>query len=159
ALLAEVRKIFDGPVALSGAISRGQDVLAARAMGADFDYIGTRFIASHEAQAQEAYKQMLVDAQANDILYTPFFTGIPGNYLKPSISASGLDPENLPVANPEGTNFGSTRTKAWRDIWGAGQGVGRIDSDLSVEHIVDKLKQEYHQACLSLNDSFAGAHI
>lgn len=157
ALLAEVRKIFDGPVALSGAISRGQDVLAARAMGADFAYIGTRFIASHEAQAQEAYKQMLVDAQANDILYTPFFTGIPGNYLKPSISAAGLDPENLPVANPDGTNFGSTRTKAWRDIWGAGQGVGSIDSVLSVEHIVDKLKEEYRQACLSLKDSFAGA--
>jgi nitronate monooxygenase len=159
ALLAEVRKIFDGPIALSGAISRGQDVLAARAMGADFAYIGTRFIASHEAQAQDNYKEMLVQAQANDILYTPFFTGIPGNYLKPSIAAAGLDPENLPVANPDGTNFGSTRTKAWRDIWGAGQGVGSIDSVLSVEHIVDKLKQEYHQACLSLNDSFAGAHI
>lgn len=157
ALLAEVRKIFDGPVALSGAISRGQDVLAARAMGADFAYIGTRFIASHEAQAQESYKQMLVDAQANDILYTPFFTGIPGNYLKPSISAAGLDPDNLPVTNPDGTNFGSTRTKAWRDIWGAGQGVGSIDSILSVQHIVDKLKQEYHQASLSLNDTFAGA--
>lgn len=157
ALLAEVRKIFDGPVALSGAISRGQDVLAARAMGADFAYIGTRFIASHEAQAQEGYKQMLVDAQANDILYTPFFTGIPGNYLKPSISAAGLDPDNLPVISPDGTNFGSTRTKAWRDIWGAGQGVGSIDSILSVQHIVDKLKQEYQQASLSLNDTFAGA--
>lgn len=157
ALLAEVRKIFDGPVALSGAISRGQDVLAARAMGADFAYIGTRFIASHEAQAQEGYKQMLVDAQANDILYTPFFTGIPGNYLKPSISAAGLDPDNLPIDSAAGTNFGSTRTKAWRDIWGAGQGVGSIDSVLSVQHIVDKLKQEYQQAGLSLNDSFAGA--
>lgn len=159
ALLAEVRKVFDGPVALSGAISRGQDILAARAMGADFAYIGTRFIASHESQAQENYKQMLVQAQANDILYTPFFTGIPGNYLKPSIVAAGLNPESLPAPNLDGTNFGSgrERSKAWRDIWGAGQGVGSIDSILSVQHIVDKLKQEYQQAFLSLNDSFAGA--
>jgi nitronate monooxygenase len=157
ALLAEVRKVFDGPIALSGAITRGQDVLAARAMGADFAYIGTRFIASREAQAQDAYKQMLVQAQASDILYTPFFTGIPGNYLKPSISAAGLDPDNLSGANSQGIDFGSTRTKAWRDIWGAGQGVGSIDSVLSVEHIVDKLKQEYRQACHALNDSFAEA--
>lgn len=157
ALLAEVRKIFDGPVALSGAISRGQDVLAARAMGADFAYIGTRFIASHEAQAQEAYKQMLVQAQANDILYTPFFTGIPGNYLKSSITAAGLDPDALPSSSPDGTNFGSTRTKAWRDIWGAGQGVGSIDDIMSVEAIVEKLKREYRQAYAALGDSFAGA--
>ena len=157
ALLAEVRKIFDGPIALSGAITRGQDVLAARAMGADFAYIGTRFIASHEAQAQDAYKQMLVRAQANDILYTPFFTGIPGNYLKPSILAAGLDPDNLPISSPDGTDFGSTRTKAWRDIWGAGQGVGSIDSVLPVAHIVNQLKREYRQACLSLDDAFAGA--
>src|SRR5690606_11286328 len=100
ALLAEVRKIFDGPIALSGAISRGQDVLAARAMGADFAYIGTRFIASAEANAPEAYKQMLVNGQASDILYTPYFSGIPGNYLKPSIAASGLDPEQLPDLEP-----------------------------------------------------------
>src|SRR5690606_2869267 len=98
ALVAEVRKIFDGPVILSGAITRGQDVLAARALGADFAYIGTRFIASEEARAHEEYKQMLVDTQASDIVYTPFFTGIPGNYLKPSIAAAGLDPENLPHA-------------------------------------------------------------
>lgn len=157
ALLAEVRKIFDGPIALSGAISRGHDVLAARAMGADFAYIGTRFIASHEAQAQDAYKHMLVAAQAHDILYTPYFTGIPGNYLKPSISAAGLDPEALPASNPDGTNFGSTRSKAWRDIWGAGQGVGSIDDISSVETIVEKLKQEYHAAYSSLGDSFAEA--
>ncbi len=157
ALLAEVRNVFDGPIALSGAITRGQDVLAARAMGADFAYIGTRFIASREAQAQDAYKQMLVQAQASDILYTPFFTGIPGNYLKPSISAAGLDPDNLSGANAQGIDFGSTRTKAWRDIWGAGQGVGSIDSVMSVEHIVDRLKQEYRQACQALNDSFAEA--
>ena len=156
ALLAEVRKIFDGPIALSGAISRGHDVLAARAMGADFAYIGTRFIASHEAHAQEAYKQMLVDAQANDILYTPFFTGIPGNYLKPSIAAAGLDPDTLASSNPDGTNFGSTRTKAWRDIWGAGQGVGSIDSISSVATIVEKLKDEYREAYSALGDSFTG---
>ncbi len=156
ALLAEVRKIFDGPIALSGAISRGHDVLAARAMGADFAYIGTRFIASHEAQAQDAYKQMLVDAQANDILYTPFFTGIPGNYLKPSIAAAGLDPDTLASSNPDGTNFGSTRTKAWRDIWGAGQGVGSIDSISSVATIVEKLKDEYREAYTALGDSFTG---
>lgn len=156
ALLAEVRKIFDGPIALSGAISRGHDVLAARAMGADFAYIGTRFIASHEAQAQDAYKQMLVDAQANDILYTPFFTGIPGNYLKPSIAAAGLDPDTLASSNPDGTNFGSTRTKAWRDIWGAGQGVGSIDSISSVATIVEKLKDEYREAYSALGDSFTG---
>ncbi|PLC50486.1 nitronate monooxygenase [Pollutimonas subterranea] len=157
ALLAEVRKIFDGPIALSGAISRGHDVLAARAMGADFAYIGTRFIASHEAQAQEAYKQMLVNAQASDVIYTPFFTGIPGNYLKPSIAAAGLDPDALPASNPDGTDFGSTRTKAWRDIWGAGQGVGSIDSISSVETIVEKLKQEYREASSVLGDSFAEA--
>ncbi|MDS1140292.1 nitronate monooxygenase family protein [Pusillimonas sp. SM2304] len=157
ALLAEVRKIFDGPIALSGAISRGHDVLAARAMGADFAYIGTRFIASDEAQAQDAYKQMLVDAQANDVLYTPFFTGIPGNYLKPSITAAGLDPDNLPKADPDAANFGTTRSKPWRDIWGAGQGVGSIDSVLPVAQIVDRLKQEYQRACHGLNDGFKEA--
>lgn len=157
ALLAEVRKIFDGPIALSGAISRGHDVLAARAMGADFAYIGTRFIASDEAHAQDAYKQMLVDAQANDVLYTPFFTGIPGNYLKPSITAAGLDPDNLPKADPDAANFGTTRSKPWRDIWGAGQGVGSIDSVLPVAQIVDRLKQEYQRACHGLNDGFKEA--
>src|SRR5690606_25782336 len=116
ALLAEVRKIFKGPIALSGAISRGQDVLAARAMGADFAYIGTRFIASDEANAQEDYKQMLVGAQASDIVYTPYFSGIPGNYLKPSITAAGFDPEHLPDQEPNVTNFGNTRSKVWRDI-------------------------------------------
>jgi nitronate monooxygenase len=158
ALLAEVRKIFDGPIILSGAISRGADVLAARAMGADFAYIGTRFIASHEARAQEAYKEMLVQSQAHDIIYTPFFTGIPGNYLKPSISAAGLDPENLPLAKEEASNFGTTRNKPWRDIWGAGQGVGSIESILHVEEIVAKLKGEYQQAARSLDDAFTRGH-
>src|SRR5690606_21059823 len=154
ALLAEVRKIFDGPIALSGAISRGDDILAARAMGADFAYIGTRFIASEEAHAQDAYKQMLVDTQANDVLYTPFFTCIPGNYLKPSITASGLDPDNLPTPDPDAANFGTTRSKPWRDIWGAGQGVGSIDSVLPMSQIVDRLKQEYRQAFQGLDDGF-----
>ncbi|HEY9572566.1 MAG TPA: nitronate monooxygenase family protein, partial [Pusillimonas sp.] len=154
ALLAEVRKMYDGPIALSGSITRGQDVLAARAMGADFAYIGTRFIASAEARADEAYKQMLVQARAQDIIYTPYFTGIPGNYLKPSITAAGLDPDNLPTAGSEHSNFGTTRSKPWRDIWGAGQGVGSIDSILPVRQIVEKLKAEYRQAHAQLNDGF-----
>lgn len=156
ALLAEVREIYDGPVALSGAISRGQDVLAARAMGADFAYIGTRFIASAEARAQEAYKEMLVRSQANDIVYTPYFTGIPGNYLKSSVAAAGLDPDNLPQVKTEIANFASTESRAWRDIWGAGQGVGSIDSIMPVEHIVERLKLEYRSAHLGLKDAFAG---
>lgn len=154
ALLGEVRKIFDGPIALSGAISRGQDILAARAMGADFAYVGTRFIASTEARAQEAYKNMLVRSQASDILYTPFFTGIPGNYLKPSIAAAGLDPDDLPSPQATATNFGSTRSKPWKDIWGAGQGVGNIDSIEDVAHIVATLRREYLQGCVALHDSF-----
>lgn len=155
ALLAEIRKEFSGPIALSGAISRGEDIAAARAMGADFAYIGTRFIASTEARAEPAYKQGLVDACANDILNTPFFTGIPANYLKQSIIAAGLDPDNLTGASAQDTDFGSnTSVKAWKDIWGAGQGVGSIDSIRPVQAIVDRLKQEYIQACASLNDRF-----
>lgn len=154
ALLAEVRKVFDGPVVLSGAIAKGGDVLAARAMGADFAYIGTRFIASVEARAAQAYKEMLVQAQANDIIYTPFFTGIPGNYLKSSIAAAGLDPEQLPHADSSAMDFGTSRSKPWRDIWGAGQGVGSIDSILPVASIVDKLKNEYRLAMGDLNQTF-----
>src|SRR5690606_8106428 len=117
-------------------------------------YIGTRFIASTESLADEAYKQMLVQAHAQDILYTPFFTGIPGNYLKPSIAAAGLDPDNLPAPDTDRTNFGTSRSKPWRDIWGAGQGVGSIDSVLPVQHLVAQLKAEYQQAHASLNDPF-----
>lgn len=156
ALLGEVRKIFHGPIALSGCITRGHDILAARAMGADFAYIGTRFIASHEAHAADAYKQMIVDARAADILYTPFFSGIPGNYLKPSIVAAGLDPEHLVGKNQQHADFGTSRNKPWRDIWSAGQGVGGIDAVLSVQHIVDKLTQEYRQAAAALQDPFSG---
>ncbi len=152
ALLGEVRRIFDGPICLSGAISRGQDVLAARAMGADFAYIGTRVIASTEAHAQPEYKQMIVNTAAADIVYTPYFTGIPGNYLKPCVRAIGLDPDHLPAA--QDTHFGSDSKKAWRDIWGAGQGVGNIDSILPTADIVARLRDEYQQAVQSLRDGF-----
>ena len=152
ALLGEIRRIFDGPICLSGAISRGQDVLAARAMGADFAYVGTRFIASTEANAQPEYKRMIVDTAAADIVYTPYFTGIPGNYLKPCVRAIGLDPDNLPAAH--GTNFGSDSKKAWRDIWGAGQGVGNIDAVLPTADIVARLRDEYREAAQALRDGF-----
>ncbi len=151
ALLSEIRRIYDGPLVLSGAISTGEGVLAARAMGADFAYMGTRFIASTEANATEAYKDMIVKASAADVLYTPFFTGIPGNYLKASITASGLDPANLPIEKQSDRNFGSTRVKPWKDVWGAGQGVGSIDSVASTADIVARLRKEYAQALASLN--------
>lgn len=154
ALVGEVRRFFDGPLALSGAISRGQDIAAARAMGADFAYIGTRFIASKEANAMEGYKQAILESSAKDILYTPFFTGIPGNYLKKSITAAGLDPDNLPVMDKDDANFGSTRSKPWKDIWGAGQGVGNIDAVEPVAHIVARLEQEYRDSIRKLNDNF-----
>ncbi|MDY0272594.1 MAG: nitronate monooxygenase family protein [Advenella sp.] len=146
AILPEVRKFFDGPIALSGSITNGSSILAARALGADFAYIGTRFIASHEANADERYKKMIVESSAKDILYTPFFTGIPGNYLTPSIIASGLNPENLTEEEKLATNFGSTRVKPWKDIWGAGQGVGSINSVESTADIVNNMKQEYNAA-------------
>lgn len=154
ALVGEVRKMFDGPIVLSGAISRGQDVAAARAMGADFAYVGTRFIASKEASAKEAYKQAIVDASAKDILYTPYFTGIPGNYLKSSIRASGLDPDNLPAVDKSSANFGASRSKPWKDVWGAGQGVGNIADVRSVAEIVTQLKREYLATVQSLDDAF-----
>lgn len=156
ALVGEIRRFFDGPLMLSGAISRGDDIAAARAMGADFAYIGTRFIASAEANAAEGYKQNIVDSSAKDILYTPFFTGIPGNYLKPSIAAAGLDPDNLPVVDKSSANFGSSRSKPWKDIWGAGQGVGNIDTVLPVAEIVTQLEREYRDSIQRMNDCFAG---
>ena len=156
ALLSEIRSIYDGPLILSGAISTGEGVLAARAMGADFAYMGTRFIASTEANAPEAYKDMIVQASASDVLYTPFFTGIPGNYLKASITASGLDPANLPAEQQSDRNFGSTRVKPWKDVWGAGQGVGGIDSVASTADIVARLREEYARAQAGLNrEAFA----
>ena len=146
ALLSEVRRFYDGPLILSGAITTGEHVLAAQAMGADFAYMGTRFIASEEANASEGYKSAIVDASASDVLYTPFFTGIPGNYLKASVVAAGLDPANLPAPDSGASNFGSGRAKPWKDIWGAGQGVGGIDSVLPTREIVARLRAEYAQA-------------
>lgn len=159
ALVAEIRKIFDGPLALSGSIASGRAILAAQAMGADYAYVGTRFIASREANASEAYKQALVDAAAADIVYTPYFTGVHGNYLKRSIVAAGLDPDNLPARDKSAMNFGGQPAeggaKAWRDIWGAGQGVGSIDAVLPAAEIVDRLKREYQAARAALcNESF-----
>ena len=130
ALVQEVRKFWDGPIALSGAITTGRAVLAAEAMGADFAYIGTRFIATQEARAEGRYKDMIVGSEAADILYTPYFTGVNGNYLTKSVLASGLNPEELPVREKNSMTFGSNRVKAWKDVWGAGQGVGgSIDVD------------------------------
>lgn len=146
ALLAEVRRIFDGPIALSGAISTGDGILAARAMGADFAYMGTRFIASEEANADIAYKKMLIDSSAKDIIYTPYFTGIPGNYLRASISASGLDPDKLKLEDETAMNFGSHKPKAWKEIWSAGQGVGSIDKIETISNIISGLKKEYETA-------------
>jgi nitronate monooxygenase len=146
ALVAEVRRIFDGPIALSGSITRGQQILAAQAMGADLAYIGTRFIATREANAAEGYKRMIVDSSAADVLYTPFFTGVHGNYLKPSIAAQGLDPDALPPRDKTAMNFGSTSVKAWRDIWGAGQGVGSITDAPSTAEVVARLRAEYAEA-------------
>lgn len=152
ALVEEIRQWFDGPLLLAGAISTGRGILAAQAMGADMAYIGTPFIATEEARAVDAYKQAIVEAQASDIVYSNYFTGIHGNYLKPSIAAAGLDPDNLPVADPSKMDFetASTGAKAWKDIWGAGQGVGSVKSVTSVATLVDRLEEEYRAARASL---------
>lgn len=146
ALLAEVRRFWHGPVALSGAITNGNQVLAALAMGADLAYVGTRFIATTEANAPAAYKQSIVASSADDILYTPYFTGVHGNYLKSSIVAQGLDPAALPPRDKSAMDFGSGRAKAWRDIWSAGQGVGSIDAVDSVAEVVERMAGEFHSA-------------
>ena len=148
ALVGEVRRVFDGPIALSGSIATGDAVLAAQAMGADFAYVGTRFIASQEAHASEAYKRSITDAAAADIVYTNLFTGVHGNYIRESILNSGLDPENLPQADKSKMDFssGSSKAKAWKDIWGAGQGVGQIDAIQSAGEIVARMKAEYDAA-------------
>jgi len=153
ALLGEVRRFFDGPIALAGAITTGRAVLAARAMGADLAYVGTRFIATAEAQAPEGYKKMVVQSRAADVVYTPFFTGVHGNYLRGSITASGLDPDALPAADKTRMSFGSARgPKAWKEIWGAGQGVGTIDEVLPVRELVARMRAEYESARASLCD-------
>jgi len=151
ALVGEVRKFYDGPIILSGAITHGAAILSAQAMGADLAYIGTRFIATTEANAGDAYKQAIVDSAAADVVYTPYFTGVHGNYLKKSILAAGLDPANLPEKDKTAMNFGgSTAAKAWKDIWGAGQGVGLIDEVLPTAELVLRLKQEYRAAKAAL---------
>jgi nitronate monooxygenase len=148
ALVPEIRQWFEGPLALSGAIANGASILAAQALGADFGYIGTRFIATREANADARYKEAIVNSAAGDILYTNLFTGVLGNYLKASVISAGLDPDNLPQADPSRMNFGSgsAKAKAWRDIWGAGQGVGQIADVPSVEDVVARLAGEYAAA-------------
>ena len=146
ALIQEIRQWFDGPIALSGAIASGGAVLAAQAMGADFGYIGSAFIATDEARAVEGYKQAIVAGSSDDIVYSNLFTGVHGNYLKPSILAAGLDPDNLPESDPTKMNFGGDAKKAWKDIWGCGQGIGAIDEVLPAAELVARLKREYLQA-------------
>ena len=146
AFVQEMREWFNGPIALSGAIAHGGAVLAAQAMGADFAYIGSAFIATHEARASQAYKDCIVNSNSDDIVYTNAFTGVNGNYLAPSIISAGLDPEHLPQKDPSDMNFSSTSTKVWKDIWGAGQGIGAVHSVVSARELVQRLKQEYVQA-------------
>ncbi len=148
ALVQEIREWFDGPLLLAGAIANGGSILAAQAMGADMAYIGSPFIATREARATDAYKQAIVEAYANDIVYSNYFTGVHGNYLKASIIASGLDPDNLPVADPSKMDFASAATgaKAWKDIWGAGQGVGAVKAVEPVSSLVDRFAAEYAAA-------------
>lgn len=146
ALIQEIRQWFDGPLALSGSIASGGAILAAQAMGADFAYIGSAFIATHEARAQDAYKQAIVDSNSDDIVYSNLFTGVHGNYLAPSIRAAGLDPDNLPESDPSKMNFGGDAKKAWKDIWGCGQGIGAINAVTSTAELVGKLRSEYEEA-------------
>ncbi|ERS82320.1 hypothetical protein Q671_03180 [Halomonas sp. PBN3] len=149
AFVAEVRQMFDGPLVLAGGIGCGEQILAAQALGADLVYMGTRFIASHEANAVEAYKRMVVDSRAADIVYSDLFTGVHGNYLRASIERAGLDPDDLPSGDKGQMRYGSgggSKPKAWRDIWGAGQGVGAIQFRQSVAEIVDELERDYRAA-------------
>ncbi len=146
ALIQEIREWFDGPVALSGSIATGGAVLAAQAMGADFAYIGSAFIATEEARAAEDYKQAVVDSTSDDIVLSNLFTGVHGNYLAPSIRNAGLDPENLPESDPSKMNFGGDAKKAWKDIWGCGQGIGAIKAVVPAAELVARLKREYQAA-------------
>ena len=155
ALLREVKEWFDGTVILSGSIGDGYSVASSLALGADFAYMGTRFIASKEANADQEYKKMLEESAASDIVYSSLFTGVLGNYLKPSIANAGLDPDNLPDADKSAMNFGSggnTDSKAWKDIWGSGQGIGRITDSPSVSDLVDRLKAEYLESAKELQN-------
>jgi len=149
ALIQEIREWFSGPLLLSGSIASGDAVLAAQAMGADLAYIGSAFIATDEANATEGYKQAIVDCGADDIVYSNLFTGVWGNYLRPSIESAGLDPDNLPVSDPTKMDFGSggnTDAKAWKDIWGSGQGIGAVKTTGPAAQYIDKLYEEYQAA-------------
>ncbi len=150
ALIQEIRDWFDGPIALGGAIATGRAVLAARAIGADFAYIGSPFIATAEANAVPGYKQAIVDSRAADIIYSDLFTGVHGNYLKSSIEAAGLDPHALPKGDVTTMDFGASATKAWRDIWGSGQGVGAIDAIRPAADLIARLAAEYQDALAGL---------
>ena len=158
ALIREIRSWFDGPLALSGAIATGESLLAARAMGADFGYAGSPFIATHEANAQSEYKQMIVDSSAEDIVYSSLFTGVWGNYLKDSVVRAGLDPDNLPTADSTSMNFGSgsSKPKAWKEIWGSGQGIGAVKEVCSTGDLVDRIDREYRAAGARLAAEFLG---
>jgi nitronate monooxygenase len=146
ALVGEVRRFYKGPIALSGSIATGDAILAAQAMGADFAYIGSRWLATRESNVSDAYRDAIVESSAADIVYTNLFTGVHGNYLRKSIVAAGLDPENLPESDKSKMSFGSGSAKAWRDIWGAGQGVGLMDDVPTVAEMVERLKAEYDAA-------------
>ena len=150
ALVQEIRQWFDGPLALSGAIATGGAVLAAQAMGADFAYIGSAFIATDEARATDAYKQAIVEGTSDDVVYSNLFTGVHGNYLAPSIRAAGLDPDNLPESDPSKMNFGGGAQKAWKDIWGCGQGIAAVEKVQPTAELVARLQREYAQAKASL---------
>lgn len=152
ALVEEIREWFDGPLALSGSITTGRAIAAARALGADLAYIGSAFIATDEAVAAQGYKQMLVDSQASDIIYSNLFTGVHGNYLRPSILAAGLDPDALPESDPTKMNFAeiSEGKKAWRDIWGCGQGIGAIKDIVPAAQLIARLQREYREALLRI---------
>ncbi len=148
ALIREIREWFDGPLALSGAIATGEAVLAAQAMGADFGYIGSAFIATEEARAADGYKQAIVEGSSDDIVYSNLFTGVHGNYLAPSIRAAGLDPDNLEVSDASKMSFGTERAKpkAWKDIWGSGQGIGAVKKVVPTRELVQRLRDEYNAA-------------
>ena len=155
ALIQEIREWFDGPIALSGSISTGHGILSALACGADYAYIGSAFIATKEANATDGYKEAITKYNSNDIVYTDLVTGVKGNYLKPSLAAAGFDPDNLPKSDPSKMDFSSTdgmdKKKAWKDIWGCGQGIGAIKDVLTCNNLVDKLKLEYIEAKNRLN--------
>jgi nitronate monooxygenase len=153
ALISEIREFFKGPLALSGAISTGSQVLAAQAMGADFAYIGSAFIPTHEARAPDRYKDMIVESAAKDIVYSSLFTGVHGNYLSPSVAAAGMDPNNLPDGDKAQMSFKageSSKAKAWKDVWGSGQGIGAVHARMSAGEYIAQLKREYEEARANL---------